>query len=153
MDTMLLVALFVVMVLVVIFIVVKDREVERRLNLFASIIEDINRQNHDLKKNSIQFQNFGDNKEDLEKKLESAIQTKVQPLNETIEKVKSITQDYHDKKKTQDSDVSFEQDKPLDYEKEAVNLYKQGKTEIEIAEALGLHVSEVEFILGLNDLK
>ncbi|MDR2100838.1 MAG: hypothetical protein LBP40_08460 [Campylobacteraceae bacterium] len=130
-------ALLAAMFLLVIFIIVRDRNVLSRLAILEKVIEDLNQENHKLNK-VVKKQNL-DMDGGIQKIVEDEVQNRVVPLKQSLQEVKKITEEFREQRNTGD------------YEKKVIDLYKDGKSESAIAQILGLTVSQVELILSLND--
>ncbi|MDR3177609.1 MAG: hypothetical protein LBT96_01365 [Campylobacteraceae bacterium] len=136
-DGLMFVALLAAMFLLVIFIVIRDKNVLSRLSILEKVIEDLNQENHKL--NKVVKKQSLDVDGGIQKIVEDEVQNRVVPLKQSLQEVKKITEEFR------------EQHSVGDYEKKVIELYKEGKNENTIAQILGLTVSQVELILSLND--
>ncbi|MDR1008287.1 MAG: hypothetical protein LBL65_07020 [Campylobacteraceae bacterium] len=136
-DILMFIALLAVMFLLVVFIIIRDKNVLSRLSILEKVIEDLNQENHKLNK-VVKKQNL-DIDGGIQKIVEDEVQNRVVPLKQSLQEVKKITEEFR------------EQHNVGDYEKKVIDLYKEGSSESTIAQLLGLSVSQVELILSLND--
>ncbi|MDR2081959.1 MAG: hypothetical protein LBP54_08790 [Campylobacteraceae bacterium] len=136
-DILMFAALLAAMFLLVIFIIVRDKNVISRLVILEKVIEDLNQENHKLNK-VVKKQNL-DIDGGIQKIVEDEVQNRVVPLKQSLQEVKKITEEFR------------EQHNTGDYEKKVIDLYKEGKSESAIAQIFGLTISQVELILSLND--
>ncbi|MDR2635942.1 MAG: hypothetical protein LBC08_03835 [Campylobacteraceae bacterium] len=136
-DFLMFAAILAVIFLLVIFIIIRDKNVLSRLVILEKVIEDLNQENHKLNK-VVKKQNL-DIDGGIQKIVEDEVQNRVVPLKQSLQEVKKITEEFR------------EQHNTGDYEKKVIDLYKEGKNESVIAQALGLTISQVELILSLND--
>ncbi|MDR1976161.1 MAG: hypothetical protein LBQ18_04150 [Campylobacteraceae bacterium] len=137
-DVFIFTTLLLAMFLLVVFIIVRDKNVLLRLSILEKVIEDLNQENHKLNK-VVQKRNL-DMDDGIQKIVEDEVQNRVVPLKQSLQEVKKITEEFRE----QQHSVS-------DYEKKVIELYRDGKGESAIAQVLGLSVSQVELILSLND--
>ncbi|MDR0761903.1 MAG: hypothetical protein LBF13_02500 [Campylobacteraceae bacterium] len=136
-DALMFAALLAAMFLLIVFIIIRDKNVLSRLCILEKVIEDLNQENHKLNK-VVKKQNL-DIDGGIQKIVEDEVQNRVVPLKQSLQEVKKITEEFR------------EQHNVGDYEKKVIDLYKEGKNENAIAQALGLTISQVELILSLND--
>jgi hypothetical protein len=136
-DILIFTALIAAVFLLVIFIVVRDKNVISRLAILEKVIEDLNQENHKLNK-VVKKQNL-DIDGGIQKIVEDEVQNRVVPLKQSLQEVRKITEEFR------------EQHSAGDYEKKVIELYKDGKSESAIAQILGLTIAQVELILSLND--
>ncbi|MDR0666418.1 MAG: hypothetical protein LBF71_03305 [Campylobacteraceae bacterium] len=136
-DVLMFAAILTVMFLLIVFIIVRDKNVLSRLSILEKVIEDLNQENHKLNK-VVKKQNL-DIDGGIQKIVEDEVQNRVVPLKQSLQEVKKITEEFR------------EQHSVGDYEKKVIDLYKEGKSENAIAHDLGLTVPQVELILSLND--
>ncbi|MDR1614120.1 MAG: hypothetical protein LBS26_00970 [Campylobacteraceae bacterium] len=137
-DILMFIALLAAMFLLVVFIIVRDKNVLTRLAILEKVIEDLNQENHKLNK-VVKKQNL-DIDGGIQKIVEDEVQNRVVPLKQSLQEVKKITEEFRE-----------QQNNTLDYEKKVIELYKEGRSENTIAQIMGLTVSQVELILSLND--
>lgn len=149
-EFIILICLLVVVVLLVMFVYIRDFDVNRRLGIFEKTIEDLSRQNHELNKILSEQNSKSANIEmsyELKAQVENEIKNKIASMQNSINKVEQITKEYHQKQNSVDN--IFYDD--IDYEKEVLTLHGIGKDKSKIAQILSISEEEVEMILKLNE--
>lgn len=149
-EFIILICLLVVVVLLVMFVYIRDFDVNRRLGIFEKTIEDLSRQNHELNKILSEQNSKSANIEmsyELKAQVENEIKNKIASMQNSINKVEQITKEYHQKQNSVD-DIFYDD---IDYEKEVLTLHGIGKDKSKIAQILSISEEEVEMILKLNE--
>lgn len=98
-ELVIIVCLVFVLIAIIMFMNIRDKEIKRRLEIFEKTIEDINQQGFELK-NMVKekmFQNTLENSEELNDMLQNEVQRKIQPLQSSLKEIQSIVKSYHNK--------------------------------------------------------
>lgn len=151
--------------LVLLFFVIyfKDMESNRKFERYGRSIEDLNRQNHQLRQILAQKKEedkilADEIKLEVHKKVQDEINTRVLPLLDSLQDIEEIIANF--KNDQQERMVKLEQrtksinlpNSSTSNEKQVIQSYNNGKKIHEIARDLRIGLGEVEFILKMHNL-
>ncbi|MDD3323539.1 MAG: hypothetical protein PHN38_00245 [Sulfurospirillaceae bacterium] len=145
---------------------IRDGEVNKKLLVYEKMIEDLNRQQFELKKTlrELMQKDTIDIKK-IEKKIEDQIKTEVQnsvyPVLESIKEIEFLMQNFNDEQverinamEIRVKEVScMPSSATCSNEKTIIAQYAKGKSEFEIAKDLRIGIGEVDLVLKLANLK
>ncbi len=165
-DLIAIVALTVLICVLFLFVFLRDQYVNKKLKLYEKIIEDINRDNHDISKQLEKVLSKKEiNPETIESQIKTDIENEVQkslmPLVESIREIESVMLNFQDEQisridtlEEEKNRANFAPPNMVDSnEKLIISQYKKGKSEAMIAKDLRIGIGEVDLILKLANLK
>lgn len=148
-----------ILVLLFIYVIVREKENKRRLNSYEKSIENINKNIYKLEKKI--DENIGNNisTEELEKMKRELTATIKDPIYKSLESIKETVKI---SKSDVESRVGSLEEKAKEYmsipisagldESRVVSLFKNGYTPEDIAKELRSNVSEINFLLKVKGL-
>jgi DNA-binding NarL/FixJ family response regulator len=162
-ETVGIAAALLVMIIVLIFSYIKDLETKKKLAIYESSIEDINKRVHLLQK-SIKKENPID-LSDIEEKIECSINEKTgnfaEPILEALQKIEESMLEFQRGTNTRIEKLeerirevtSISPISPQSNEKTIISMYKEGISENDIAKDLRISIAEVGLVLKIAGLK
>lgn len=164
-DMILFMGFGVFLILIFLIIYLKDLEANRKFERFARAIEDINRQNHQIRQTQAKQKEsediwLDDAKLEIHKKVQDEINTKVLPLLDSLEEIEEVIKHFKTDQQNRMSQLeertksinTISQNAKTSNEKEIIQAYDNGKKIYEIAKDLRISMGEVEFVLKMNKL-
>lgn len=130
-ELVIVICLVVILAVIILFMSMRDKEINRRLEIFEKTIEDINQQNYELKKmvKEKMFHNTLEDNQELNEMLQKEVQSKIQPLQKSLKEIEEITKSFQEKQKDEvlhvkEESVNFFEDTFADISKETVTFSK-----------------------------
>lgn len=164
-DTLVFIGFGVVLGLLFLIIYFKDIESNKKFERFERTIEDLNRQNHQLKQALIHKKDEDISwiegiKAGLRGSVQEEINNHVVPLLDSLKDIEGIIEEFKTEQqnriiKLEERTKSINMLSPISSssnEKQVLQAYKSGQSVHTIAKDLRLGVGEVEFILKMNNL-
>ncbi len=165
-ELLAIIALCFLVFIMFILVIMRDKEVSKKLKLYGKIIEDLNRENHTITKTlkgllSMEQVDIKAMQIQLKAEVKAEVQKSLSPLVESINEIESVMSDFQDEQikridALEDGKkvVNFAAPNMVDSnEKLIVTQYKNGKSEAMIAKDLRIGIGEVDLILKLANLK
>lgn len=141
-ELAIIVCLVIVLAIIILFVNFRDKEVNRRLEIFEKTIEDINQQSFEITKmvKEKMFHNTLEANQELNEMLQKEVRSKLQPLKNSLQEIQELTKSFQAKQKDQDNSIEFldinsgnqilhedlskDEDKPLyvDFFEETLNI-------------------------------
>lgn len=167
MDSELLIYLGFAIVLFIFAILfyLKDGEVTRKISRYEGVMEDIIRQNYQLKK-IIEESHLQKNEQinefefRIKDKINQELNERVFPVLESLKGIEALIESFQNEQQSRLSSLE-EKTKTISKitppsiearEKQIIELFKTGKTALDIAKTLRLGVGTVEFVLRMHKL-
>lgn len=164
-DIMVYIGFGVIMALLFLIIYFKDIESSKKFERFERTIEDLSRQNHQLKQALIHKKDEDTSwvegiKSQLKGSVQEEINNHVIPLLDSLRDIEGIIEDFKTEQqnriiKLEERTKSMNMLSPTSStsnEKQVIQAYKNGSSINTIAKDLRLGVGEVEFILKMHNL-
>lgn len=161
-----LIALFILVVILFFFMIIRDQEVTKKLNIYERVIEDLNLENHKLSQNIERLSKNSSSslvnlKKEIEQLVEFEVQNSLTPMVNSIKEIEEIMQNFQNEQinridllENRTKEKNFSQIKTAESnEKIIISQYQAGKSEAMIAKDLRLGIGEVDLILKLANLK
>ncbi|SFV59666.1 Putative periplasmic protein [hydrothermal vent metagenome] len=161
-----IIALCFLVFIMFILVIIRDKEVSKKLKLYGKTIEDLNRENHTITKTlkgllSAEQVDIKAMQIQLKAEVKAEVQKSLSPLLTSINEIESVMSDFQDEQikridALEDGKkvVNFAAPNMVDSnEKLIVAQYKNGKSEAMIAKDLRIGIGEVDLILKLANLK
>jgi phage shock protein A len=162
-----LVGVVFLVVIVLIFMSLKDSEVSKKLSRYEQSIENLSQQNHQLRKEIIKLGKQRDRfiaemDEILEDRIKEKVQHSVYPLIESMREIENVMQSFQDEQierinriEEKSNEISYipSSNSTISNEKLIISQYAQGKSEAAIAKDLRIGIGEVDLVLKLANLK
>lgn len=100
-ELVIAICIVVALIIVILFINMRDKEINRRLEIFEKTIEDINQQSFELQKmvKEKMFHNTLENNNELNEMFQKEIQNKIKPLQNSLKEIQEITKSFQEKQK------------------------------------------------------
>ncbi|MBE0491596.1 MAG: hypothetical protein IBX44_05050 [Sulfurospirillum sp.] len=153
----------------IIFLMVnlKDSDTAKKLNRYERIIDDINRQNHKIKRElEIQSNQKKQLQTEIEERVNMLVKEKVQesvmPLLTSMREIEGVMQVFQDEQSERLDRIEERSSKDISFlpsqvaasnEKLIIAQYATGKSEAAIAKDLRIGIGEVDLVLKLANLK
>ncbi len=154
---------FLFLIIIFIYMYIKDSEVNRKFYLYEKAIEDLNKKIYTLEKNSKNTKkkiDIDEIREYIDEKIEENIEKitsfVVESHNKTENSIKEIMNSLTEKMNTVDEKIKKYSTLPDTYQsndKRVVSLYNKGLTVSEIAKNLRMGIGEVELVLKIAGIK
>jgi len=156
-----------ILVVILFFLVfLRDSEVSKKLGIYERVIEDLNRENHNLSrsieklasKDKLEIKIF---KDEIQKEIKFQVQTSLLPMVDSIREIEAVMLNFQDQQIAR-IDSLENRTKEINYippnvtesnERQIISQYKNGKSEAKIAKDLRIGIGEVDLILKLANLK
>ena len=166
-ELMGLVGVVFLVVIVLIFMSLKDSEVSKKLSRYEQSIENLSQQNHRLRKEIIELGKQRDKfiaemDDILEDRIKEKVQQSVYPLIESMREIENVMQSFQEEQierinriEEKSNEVSYipSSNSSISNEKLIISQYASGKSEAAIAKDLRIGIGEVDLVLKLANLK
>lgn len=162
-----IIALGALVLILFIFLLLREKEISKKFEIYEKVIEDLNRQNYKLNYSlkEIASKDISIDLEAIEKKIENKIKDEIEsslePTMYTLNKIQQIVENFQkeqisriDRLESRAKEINFvPPNRNESNEKLVISQFKAGKSESQIAKDLRIGVGEVDFILKMANLK
>lgn len=162
-----LVGVVFLVVIILIFMSLKDSEVSKKLSRYEQSIENLSQQNHRLRKEIIELGKQRDKfiaemDNILEDRIKEKVQQSVYPLIESMREIENVMQSFQEEQierinriEEKSNEISYipSSNSSISNEKLIISQYASGKSEAAIAKDLRIGIGEVDLVLKLANLK
>ncbi|WP_458700718.1 DUF6115 domain-containing protein [Sulfurospirillum sp. 1307] len=166
-ELMGLVGVVFLVVIVLIFMSLKDSETSKKLSRYEQSIENLSQQNHRLRKEIIELGKQRDKfisemDEILEDRIKEKVQQSVYPLIESMREIENVMQSFQEEQiqrinriEEKSNEIGYipTSKNSISNEKLIISQYASGKSEAAIAKDLRIGIGEVDLVLKLANLK
>lgn len=161
-DTLIYLGIGAILVLLFLVVYFKDQESNKKFERFERIIEDLNRQNHQIKQALLRKDSEKDSLENLKNQFQYSakeeVAEQVAPILSSLREIESIIEEFKGEQENRIAKLeertktfTLSQNASTSNEKQVIQLYKSGKNMQEIAKDLRIGLGEVEFILKMHN--
>ncbi len=162
-----IIALGVLVLILFVFLLLRDNEINKKFSIYEKVIEDLNQQNFKLsyavkelssKENSVDLELLQD---EIEKRIKQKIETSLKPTMVALAQIQDAMEKFQndqikriERLESRAKEINFvPPNRNESNEKLVISQYKSGKNESQIAKDLRIGVGEVDFILKMANLK
>lgn len=156
---------FVLIFIFIILLYLKDGEIMRKIARYEGIMEDIIRQNYQLKKileesHLKKDEQINEFEYRIKDKINQELNERVFPVLESLRGIEALIESFQNEQQSRLSSleektktISKITPPPIEArEKQILELFKTGKTALDIAKTLRLGIGTVEFVLRMHNL-
>lgn len=156
---------FVLIFIFIILLYLKDGEIMRKIARYEGIMEDIIRQNYQLKKileesHLQKDEQINEFEYRIKDKINQELNERVFPVLESLRGIEALIESFQNEQQSRLSSleektktISKITPPPIEArEKQILELFKTGKTALDIAKTLRLGIGTVEFVLRMHNL-